>query len=440
MKPPALAPVRVGAGIILTLCLGSVHAADLQFVVETFVGGARSPASVDGTGTEARFNNPQGLVADSQGNIYVADANNHTLRKVTPGGVVTTPYGMARVQGTNDGVGAESRFFSPAGVAVDSADNLYVADLGNQAIRKITPAGVVTTLAGLPGTFGGTDGTGSAARFRAPAGVVADGAGNVFVAEYQNYTIRKVTPAGVVTILAGQARLNGTNDGTGGAARFYGPYGIALNGAGDLIVADALNHTIRKVTMAGVVTTLAGLAGSAGSEDGTTNTARFNTPYGVAVDSAGDIYVADSFNHTIRKLTPAGVVTTLAGVSEDQDQDGIPEGSWADGVGNLARFDRPYGIFRDSLGRIFVGDTRNHLIRRIEAQVPPPPIAISDPNLGVDGFSFNLAGQPGLEVTIEASSDFVNWEFAGSATLGDPVLFQDPGGPHPQRFYRARSP
>ena len=203
-------------------------------------------------------------------------------------------------------------FNIPTGVAVDSAGNVYVADQGNHTIRKITPAGVVSTLAGLAGSAGSTDGTGSAARFFQPLGVAVDAAGNVYVADTNNQTIRKITPAGVVSTLAGLANSQGSTDGTGSAARFFAPTSVAVDAVGDVYVADDSNHTIRKITPAGVVSTLAGLAGSAGFADGTGSAARFNNPSGVTVDAAGNAYVADSDNSAIRKITPAGVVTTFA--------------------------------------------------------------------------------------------------------------------------------
>ena len=223
--------------------------------------------------------------------------------------------------GYSDGIESAARFSLPSGIAVDSAGNVYVADYENSTIRKITPGGVVSTLAGLAGFAGSADGTGSAAQFSHPSGVAVDSAGNVYVADTGNHTIRKVTPAGVVTTLAGNAFIisdgfprGGYADGTGSAARFNYPTGVAVDSAGNLYVADG-NNTIRKVTPAGVVTTLAGLAGGVGSEDGTGIGARFNLPHGVAADSTSNVYVADTENHIIRKVTPAGVVTTLAGVA-----------------------------------------------------------------------------------------------------------------------------
>jgi hypothetical protein len=238
--------------------------------------------------------------------------------------VVTTLAGLAGSAGSADGTGSAARFDQPKGVAVDSSGNVYVADsstvfvtdfgtysLGNNTIRKVTPSGVATTLAGLAGSYGSTDGIGSAARFNGAFGVAVDSGGNVYVADQGNNTIRKATAAGVVTTLAGQTGKDGSADGTGSAARFNMPLGVAVDMAGNTYVADTDNNTIRKITPGGVVTTLAGLAGSAGSADGTGSAARFNQPMCVAVDSAGNVYVADSGNNTIRKGWAASIGRTV---------------------------------------------------------------------------------------------------------------------------------
>jgi sugar lactone lactonase YvrE len=250
---------------------------------------------LDGTGTGARFNNPYGVAVDSAGTVYVVDTVNNRIRKITPAGVVTALAGS--VYGYLDGTGTGARFSYPYGVAVDSAGTVYVADSENNRIRKITPAGVVTTLAGS--TDGYLDGTGTGAQFSYPCGVAVDSAGTVYVGDWNNNRIRKITPAGVVTTLAGSTV--GYLDGTGTGARFNNPYGVAVDSAGTVYVADSNNNRIRKITPAGVVTTLAG--STVGYLDGTGTGAQFNNPCGVAVDSAGTVYVGDSNNFRIRKVT-----------------------------------------------------------------------------------------------------------------------------------------
>src|SRR5947209_4824023 len=204
---------------------------------------------------------------------------------------------------------------------------------------------------------GSADGTGNAASFNGPFGVSVGSAGNVYVADTSNSTIRKITPGGVVSTLAGTAGSVGSKDGTGSGARFNCPFGVTVDSAGNIYVADTSNSTIRKVTPAGVVSTLAGTAGGRGSDDGTGSVARFNFPAGVTVDSSGNVYVADSSNNTIRKITPAGVVTTLAGLAPPGARDS------ADGVGSAARFNDPIGVTVDSAGKVYVADTGNNTIR-----------------------------------------------------------------------------
>ena len=209
--------------------------------------------------------------------------------------MVTTLAGSS--SGYMDGTGPAARFNAPQGVAVDSSGHVYVAEYGNNRIRKISPAGVVTTFAGS--TRGYMDGTGTAAKFKDPTGVAVDSSGNVYVAEYGNNRIRKISPTGVVTTLAGST--SGNNNGTGTAAQFNSPTGVAVDSSGHVYVADRFNHRIRKIDPVGVVTTFAG--SSSGYVDDTGTAAKFYNPFGVAVDSSGNVYVADHDNHRIRKIS-----------------------------------------------------------------------------------------------------------------------------------------
>jgi serine/threonine protein kinase/sugar lactone lactonase YvrE len=328
-----------------------------RLIITTLAGQAGVGGSADGAGLQTQFRLPNNVAVDSAGNVYVADTGNNAIRKITPSGIVSTLAGVAGTHGSADGIGGNARFWAPFGIAVDGASNVYVADTGNNTIRKITPNGVVRTLAGLASHPGSKDGIGNNARFRNPWGVAVDAAGNVLVTDMSNDTIRKITPAGVVSTLAGQAGTGGNVNGVGAGAQFNNPFALAVDKAGNVYVSDSANDIIRKITPSGVVSTLAGLPGYAGSADGNGDEARFWNPQGLAVDDSGNVYVADTDNNTIRKITPMGVVTTLAGLA---GASGI-----TDGAGKEARFNSPGGIAVNDKGNIYVADTNNHTVRKM---------------------------------------------------------------------------
>src|SRR6202142_2812494 len=316
-KPPlpnGMRPFRrIARWLPLLLGLGAPLSAQVNYATpysfQVLAGLAGNAGSTDGTGSAARFNHPYGLAVDSSGNVYVADRANSVIRKITPAGVVTTIAGRAGVPGSVDGNGTAALFNNPSGVAVDATGNVYVADTGNDTIRKITPAGVVSTPVGTPGTSGSTDGTGPAATFGSPFGVAVDGSGNLYVADTGNNTIRKITSGGVSSTLAGSPGVPGFTDGTGIFALFDSPRGIAVDGAGNVYVADSQNSAIRKVTAAGVVTTIAGAPGIFANATGTGSAAEFDVPFGVAVNSSGAVFVSTVLGYTVEQGTAA---TTLA--------------------------------------------------------------------------------------------------------------------------------
>jgi sugar lactone lactonase YvrE len=326
-------------------------------LVSTLAGSPGAFGSVDGAGPAALFNSPLNLAVDGAGTVFVADTYNHTIRKITPAGQVSTLAGMAGVVGSADGTGSAAQFNTPCGVAVDGAGNVYVGDSGNRTVRKITPAGLVSTLAGTAGVMGSADGVGPAAQFSTPFGLTVDGVGNLYVADGYNYTIRKITPAGFVSTLAGTAGAPGSADGAGPSAQFNVPTYVAMDAAGDVYVTDRDNHTVRKITPAGLVSTLAGWPGLMGSADGMGSAARFNWPNGVAVDAGGQVYVADQGNSTLRRISPAGLVSTLAG--------SVSVNGSADGTGSLAQFNAPTGVAVDGGGNAFVADAGNFTIRKV---------------------------------------------------------------------------
>lgn len=337
-----------------------------NWVVTTLAGTPGVSGTNDGIGRSASFNTPVGLALDSAGNLFVADSENHTIRQMSLVGtnwVVTTLAGAPGVSGTSDGVAAEARFNLPTGLAIDNAGNIYVTDANNNTVRKIVPDGanwLVTTLAGLAGEFGTNDGVGSTARFRAPSDLTVDNAGNIYVADTYNHAIRKVTPEGVVTTLAGLTGESGTNDGTGLAARFFCPVSVAFDNSGNLFVADGWNHTIRRVSLAGEVTTVAGKSGSFGFADGLGGAARFFFPGGLCVGSGQFVFVADEWNNSIRMLAATETgwqVTTVAGTPEASGTN--------DGSGALARFNRPFGLGLTGAGALLVADNWSHTIRSV---------------------------------------------------------------------------
>jgi sugar lactone lactonase YvrE len=388
--------------------LVSAQSGAVAYTFSSFAGGASgSRGSADGEGAAARFSGPGGMAIDGGGNLFVADSSNHTIRKITPAGNTTTVAGLAGQNGTSDGLGSTARFDRPSGVAVDGAGNLYVADQNNNAIRKVSPTGAVTTLAGLaaPGPPQSVDGTGSAARIGYPNGIAVDGAGTVYVTSEQ--TIRRITPAGVVTTLAGLFQRGGSLDGAGSAARFENPYGIAVDRAGTTFVTSS--QTIRKVTPAGVVTTFAG-NGQANGEtvDGTGSAARLFSVRAMTIDASGNIYVTNG--NAIRKITPAGVVTTIAGGEN---------GGNVDGVGSAVRFDSPSGIVVDAAGIVYVADTFNHRIRK---GIPAPVGTSSDP-----GRLINLSVLTGIS---SVGEDFtMGYVVGGTGTSGVKPLVIRAAGP-----------
>ncbi len=391
---------------------GVVYVADsgLTSIQVVSPSGSVSPlsATMVGSGgaiTPATFNHPFGIAMDAAGALYVADTRNDAIRKIAPGGLTTVLAGTMTVRGNADGIGAAALFYAPRGVAIDSGGVVHVADTSNHTVRTIDATGRVTTTAGLTENAGAVDGSAMSARFAPIRGFAIDPGGNIFVSDSKNFTVRKVTPAGVVSTFAGSPGVSGvgdssddgigsgarfaygtpssiaadslgnlyvdsvstirkitptaavsgfvgsnagfgTTDGTGSQALFTSINGLATDAAGNVYVADY--GAIRKVSPAGVVTTLAGVGDQSGNVDGTGAAARFFSLSSLVVDPSGIVYAVDALNYTIRKVTPAGVVTTLAGSGSG--------GVSADGIGSAAQFASPLAITSDGAGNLYVAD------------------------------------------------------------------------------------
>jgi sugar lactone lactonase YvrE len=350
-RTPSTSPDPVELPTPEAPALGGARALPVR--VDTFAGDG-TEGFLDGPAAQARFRFPRGLAVDETGTLYVADWENHVIRRITPDGRVSTLAGNG-APGFADGQGGSARFHFPRDLAVDRAGNVYVADTDNNRIRKITPAGVVTTLSG-DGQRGFADGPRGSARFYYPNGVAVDASGVVYVADASNTRVRRVSPGGTVTTLAGD-EVGGYADAIGSEARFSSPRAVAVDGEGLVYVADYGNSRIRVIAPNGRVTTLAG-DGRGRHLDGSGVRASFKDPCALDVADDGHLYVADCDNHCIRRISPHGMVETIAG-----DGRGVPD--YVDGPGSQARFCKPRGIAVGPAGVIYVADTSNHCIRRL---------------------------------------------------------------------------
>jgi len=322
-----------------------------QPVVSTFAGSG-TMGSADATGPAAGFNYPTVVTTDNLNNIIVVDRSNHKIRKITADGTVTTIAGTGAI-GTLDGPALTATFRYPDGAVTDSQGNIFISDQSNHKIRKLATDGMVSTFAGS-GVAGFLDGTGTTAKFYYPAGMAIDANDNLYVADYSNHRIRKITPSGVVTTYAGLATV-GAIDGNVSVAQFNGPTGVGVDALGNVFVADYNNHKIRKITTLGEVSTVAG-TGIAGAANGSSATASFNHPAIVAVDVNNTLFITDEGNNKIRKISAAGEVSTLAGTGTV----GVN-----DGVADAATFKGPTGICVVASGTVYIADYGNHKIRKI---------------------------------------------------------------------------
>jgi sugar lactone lactonase YvrE len=327
--------------------------------VKNYAGDSGNAGAADGTLAGATFSAPAGVTIDNGGNLFITDSESFTIREIAAG-QVTTPAGTPAVSGTADG--RPGGLGGPMGIVYSPADDfLLIADRGNHAMRLRYPGdrqlGYLLTIGGFAGQPGMVDGLFEVSRFSSPSAVAADPRGRVYVADSGNHRIRKMTSVpgyiGYYTTATFAGSSEGSSDGATALARFRSPSGVAVDGEEMVYVADTGNHTIRKI-VSGVVTTIAGVAGSPGSIDGYGAAARFNAPSAMVVDARGNLYVCDTGNHTIRKVSPSGLVTTVAGLA------GTP--GEADRTGGSARLSSPGGIAIDADGTIYIADTGNHRI------------------------------------------------------------------------------
>jgi hypothetical protein len=341
-----------------------VSANQSQNFVTTYAG-TGSPGFVNGDTSVASFNRPFGICIDQEGNLYLADAYNHCIRKISSDGMVST-YAGTGTAGYLDGPASAAKFNQPINICLDEAGNMFVSDFLNQRIRKISPDMMVTTIAGS-GIAGLQDGPADQAKFNYPRGICLDDTGNIYIGDSWNHRVRKISLDGTVSTWAGGGATIGVQsvgdyvDASDTAARFYTPCELSIDQANNIFVADAYNHRIRKIDANRMVTTVAGSGDSGpdagGFQNGPGDQAMFKVPTACYVSLTGSIYVGDGQNQRVRKISPNGMVSTFAGSGET---------GFENGPDSLATFDFPRGCVMDyEAHRLYVVDYNNHAVRII---------------------------------------------------------------------------
>ena len=405
------------------------------YTINTAAGtGARGYSGDGGPATSAQLNQPDGVAVDAAGNLYIADTNNNRIRKVAPGGTISTVAGTGTSGYSGDGGPATSaQLHYPSGVAVDSSGNLYIADSYNYRIRKVAPGGTISTLAGT-GTQGysGDGGPATSAKLDYPYGVAVDSSGNLYIADMRNYRVRKVAPGGTISTVAGTGTSGYSGDGgPATSAKLSYTSGVAVDSSGNLYIADEGNNRIRKVAPGGTISTVAGTGTSGYSgEGGPATSAQLNTPYGVAVDAAGNLYIADTNNKRIREVAPGGTIWTVAG-------DGHSTYSGDGGPAISASLYNPTGAAVDATGRVYVADSQNDRIRILTpASTPSCTYSVRTSSLGVPAsggdVGLNINTDPGCPWLLSGLPDWltISGDAAGAGSHWTTlVVASNTGGP-----------
>lgn len=367
---PALSSLLLAVAAVV-----SVHGADSDKIITTFAGTGSSIDSGDGgPAKSAGLAQPFALAVDANGNVYVAEYDNNVVRKITPTGIISIFAGTSvRGYSGDGGPASAARLNQPHGLAVDGSGNVYVMDTSNHCIRKVNPAGTISTIAGICGQNGysGDGGPATVALLNGPIGAAFDTAGSLYVADFYNNRIRKITPAGTISTIAGSGTPGYSGDGgPATAAHLYNPEGITLDAVGNIYFTDQSNNRIRKINSSGLISTIAGSGatgqynGAYSGDGGPATAARLSFPIGIAVDGAGNVYVADANNNRVRMITPSGIISTIAG-------NGIAGSSGDSGPATAAQLDGPVGLALDASGNLYVAEQLGNRIRKISAAACP---------------------------------------------------------------------
>jgi sugar lactone lactonase YvrE len=330
--------------------------------ITTYAGsGTAGYAGDGGLATVANLNQPWGITVDGGGNLYIADVTNSRIRKVNPAGTITTVGGNGSATYSGDGGPATAAGISVKGVAVDGSGNIYFTDIMANRIRKISSSGIVSTIAGN-GTIGysGDGGLAATAQLHFPTSIAVDASGNVYFTDDANHCVRKISTSGILSTIAGSGTSGFSGDGGSATlAKLSSPSGVAVDGSGNIYIADYSNYRVRKVTPAGIITTCAGNGGSGDLGDGgLATTAEMNYVYGIAVDGSGNLYIADADHNVIRKVNTSGIITTVAGSA-------MGGYSGDGGPATAAKLYEPWGVTIGASGKMFIADGYNNRIRMV---------------------------------------------------------------------------
>lgn len=378
----------------LLLCNGAFGAT--YFSIETLAGTGTAGFSGDGgMATLAQLNFPSSVSVDASGNIYLADVFNSRIRQITPSGVISTIAGNGTAGFSGDGGNAAAAQLKyPTSAVKDASGNLYIADSDNHRVRKVSPAGIITTIAGTgTGGFGGDGGPATLAQLNYPSEIAVDRVGNIYIADQSNYRIRKVSLDGTILTVAVLS-----------AAPGRGPYGMALNSSGDLYIADGAKNQILKLPAGGGLIVVAGTGSEGyGGDEGPATSAELDYPRAISLDSLGNLYIADAYNHRIRMVSAAGVISTVAGTGTPGfNGDGAP----AIGTG----LNTPFGVWADGAGRVYVADSGNNRVRRL--------VPITPPSLSVSPSVLSFTPQTGRQSVSVGSSSLLSFAATASTSSG----------------------
>ncbi len=388
-------------GLMIAIAgLAGGYSLEAQTISTVAGNGTLGYAGDAGQATAAEINQPNNVAFDAAGNMYISDQYNHCIRKVGSSGVISTIAGNVDSFGIRGDGGAaiSASLFRPGGMVIDASNNIYFADLGNHTVRKISAAGVITRVAGTGFSgFGGDGGQATAADLYTPSGIAMDAAGNIYIADQENNRIRKVSTSGIISTIAGNGTAGFSGDsGAATAAELSAPYNLAVDGSANVYVADFGNNRIRKVTPAGIITTVVGTGTRSFSGDGGAATAAtISIPQDIKFDTAWNMYIADNVNNRIRKITPAGIITTIAG-------NGTAGSSGDGGPATAAELSGPSGVAIDRSGNVYISDQYNNRIRKISPATTTGVVTYTQnadlklfPNPTRGAFALDLAGNTG---------------------------------------------